>query len=483
MEKSHTLLRKLDHDVHTFAILVFPDQVEDVLMELMDRSPSKTVQGGIEQAVIQGGGHTRSSGARGNGSYTINGGYTRVNGGHIRAGVGDARVGCLLVPRFPLACEVADRPELWGQPVVVAHPDAPVVWSASPAAVAKGVRHGQKLPEAVGRCPTLVVLDARPTAYERTAEAILDALQAVTPVVEPDEPGLAYVDVGGSQRGRESSQALWSGLLACAPAALRPRLGVAPTKFAALTAAHATQPGGVSFVRRLAEIPDLLAPQPVDVLPVSDEMVRRLRLVGVSTLGQLAAFPRQALADRFGPDGARAWDLVSGADEPLQPRPQEEPVVERLELPEPLVSRDALLVAARQTLNRVLRQPAVRRRAVRQVVLRVETERAGRWERVVTLREARGERDGIWAALRPVLATARVPVPVSELAIELRGLRGQQGWQGELFPARSPRWQRVEESLRQLKSRYGQCPVSRVVTVEPWNRLPEQRVALVDFAV
>jgi protein ImuB len=391
-------------------------------------------------------------------------------------------IGCLHVPRFPLACEVADRPELWGRPVAVADPDAPAVWVASPAAAFKGVRPGQKLREAIARCPTLAVLDARPREYERTAASILDALGAVSSVVELAEPGLAYVDVAGARRAWASPDALWARLLACAPAALRPRLGVAPAKFVALTAAHATEPGTVSVVAG-RQVRELLAPQPVDLLPVSDEVVRRLRLVGIKTLGQVAAVGRQPLVDRFGPEGARAWALVSGATEPLRARPPDQPVIERLELTEPLVSRSALLAAAEQTLGRALRQPGLRHRAVRQVVLRVETERAGRWERTVTLREARSGRLGVWRAVEPALVAARLPGPATGLSVELRGLRGQRGWQGELFPARSPRWERLEECLRQLKIRYGQCPVGRVVTVEPCNRLPEQRQALVDFAV
>ena len=40
---------------------------------------------------------------------------------------------------------------------------------------------------------------------------------------------------------------------------------------------------------------------------------------------------------------------------------------------------------------------------------------------------------------------------------------------------------RLEESLRQLKARYGYCPVGRVVEMEPWSRVPERRLALIDF--
>src|SRR5262245_52012576 len=145
--------------------------------------------------------------------------------------------GCLVVPRFPLACELADRPELWGRPVAVNHPEAPVVWSASPAAVAEGVIEGQRLSEAMGRCPPLVVLDARPARYEARDAAILDALERVVPGVEPAGLGTAYVELASVARCYRSPAALHAALLGCVPSELRPRLGVGPTKFVAGLAA------------------------------------------------------------------------------------------------------------------------------------------------------------------------------------------------------------------------------------------------------
>src|SRR5918997_2711117 len=101
------------------------------------------------------------------------------------------QVGCLMAARLPVACEVATRPELWHRPVVVAHPDAAVVWSVSPAALAEGVQEGQRLSEAVGRCPALVVLAPRPARYEALDAALLDAVEQVVPGVEPAGLGVA----------------------------------------------------------------------------------------------------------------------------------------------------------------------------------------------------------------------------------------------------------------------------------------------------
>jgi protein ImuB len=399
---------------------------------------------------------------------------------------GGIRVGCLKVARMPLACELAERPELWHRPVVVAHPDTAKVWSASPAAVAEGIREGQPLSEAKGRCPPLVLLDARPARYEEHNEAMLAALERVAPGVEPDGLGVAYVDLSGLIRSYRGPQALYTALLACAPDQLRPRLGVAPTKFVALLAASAVRQGETTPVNVVgsADVAAFMAPIAVEALPVSPEAIRRLRLVGITTIGQLARLPRHALVAQFGPEGIRLAGLLDGTDEPVRPRSHPERLGERLQLTDPLASRPAVLAAADRVLERVLRHPRRRDRVARQVLVRTETEQGKRWESAITLREPRGDRDGIWVALAPVLERAPLPGPVSQLSIELRELGPPRGRQGQLLASahtdRAQRRQQVEESLRQLRSRYGRTPVGRMTPVEPQSRVPERRWALIE---
>jgi DNA polymerase-4/protein ImuB len=389
-------------------------------------------------------------------------------------------VGCFLVSRFPLACELVDNPELAGLPVAVATDDGSVL-ATSPVAEASGVRPAQKLREAIGRCPTLAVLNGRPARYQAQAEAILRALELVAFTVEPESQGLAYVDLAELRTCYPSTEAIIGALLACAPPALVPRLGAAGTRFGALLAARAAPAGG-SMVVSEGELAGFLASQPVEALPVSAETLRRLRLLKLETLGELRALPRSALAAQFGPEGALAGKLARGmAYSPLRRRPRLVQVVEWLRLETPLVSHPAILAAWEQTLSRALRQPAFRGHAARQAELRGTTERGGRWERTVTFKEALADLRRMWAALRSVLDGAQFPGPLSELAVELKGLTEAHGQQLALPDARSAMRERLEESMRQLKARYGYCPVGRVVEMEPWSRIPERRLGLIDF--
>src|SRR5438309_6420013 len=296
-------------------------------------------------------------------------------------------VGCFMVSRFPLACELADNPELVGHTVAFANEDGSLL-ANSPEAEANGVRLAQKLREAIGRCPTLIVLNGRPALYQAQAEAILRALELVAFTVEPAAQGQAYMDLAELRTCYPSTEAIAVALLACAPPALEPRLGAAATRFGALLAARAARAGG-SIVVSDGELPSFLASQPVEALPVSAETLRRLRLLKLETLGELKALPRSALAAQFGPEGALASGLARGTvHSPLSRRPRLVQVVEWLHLETPLVSHPAILAAWKQTLSRALRQPAFRGHAARQAELRGTPRRGGRWVRAAITSDA-----------------------------------------------------------------------------------------------
>jgi nucleotidyltransferase/DNA polymerase involved in DNA repair len=392
-------------------------------------------------------------------------------------------VGCVLVPRFPLACEQVEHPELIGRPAAVVAEGK--VWAASEAAERSGIRPQQPLREALNRCPLLIVREARPAYYQVLAEALLASLEMVAFTVEPGEPGEAYVGLGELRNLYPSMGEVAGAILRCAPALLLQngglRVGIAPARFPARVAAHQAQPGSI-FMVEPSEQARFLARQPVTTLPVSAEMQRRLELLSITTLGELAALPRSALAAQFGRQGALAWELAHSQEhEPLRPRPRSGVVCEHLVLEAPLVSAQAVLLAWDQTLTRALRQPAMVGKATRQARLYMATERAQGWERTVTFKEALSTRDPLWTSLRPVLEMAQPPGPVTELSLELTRLVVAQGEQLALPTVRGRLKTRLEEALRQLKARYGYCPVGRVVEVEPWNRIPERRRALIDF--
>src|SRR5436189_41337 len=132
-------------------------------------------------------------------------------------------------------------------------------------------------------------------------------------------------------------------VLLAARKALEPgaRFGAAPSRFTAYAAALQARPrrgqkgswrGTQTRPQRLEEF---LSRQPVTLLrarPELNALPDVLEQLGIRNLGELAALPSRAVAERFGHPGLLALDLARGRDTPLQPRRPVEPVAEWLEL-------------------------------------------------------------------------------------------------------------------------------------------------------
>ena len=391
-------------------------------------------------------------------------------------------IACLLVPSFALACELAERPALNGRPTALADVAGMRVEDATTEAQQRGVRPGMTLREATAFCPPLTVLEPHPARTARMAGTLADALASISPLVEEAEPGTVFADLDGLQGLYPDPTSIEHAILAAAPPALTPQLGVAEHRFTAYVAARSVAAGKALHIAP-DEASAFLAQQPTEWLPLDAERHAWLRLLGITTLGEFTSLPRHAVEAQCGIAGGRAWLAARGEDPtPLRPRPFGlERVLEHAEAQPPLVSREAIQVTAQQLLSRALRQPQASQRFVRVMRLRAVTEDGHLWERTQTMKEPTGNRDRLWASIRPLLEYADYPGPIAELELELGGLTAESGRQHELFTDHTRVREQLDEMVRHLKVRYGQPPLARVVAVEPWSRIPERRHALLDY--
>ena len=141
---------------------------------------------------------------------------------------------------------------------------------------------------------------------------------------------------------------------------------------------------------------------------------------GIRTLGELAALPSRAVAERFGHPGLLALDLSRGRDTPLEPRRPFEPVVERLDLPE-AASGQQLERALELLIARVLARRERRGRSLRALAVSARFVAGGTWRTAVTLRHASADPARIRLALAQKLA--ELPAPSESLGARGRGVR------------------------------------------------------------
>jgi nucleotidyltransferase/DNA polymerase involved in DNA repair len=225
-----------------------------------------------------------------------------------------------------------------------------------------------------------------------------------------------------------------------------------------------------------------LAPLSVDRLPVSDEMRRRLRWLGLKTAGELAALPRATLAAQFGPEGATAWDLARGeGGGVLVPRRHAPPVSAGIDFDQPVTETPAILAAARHLLNRLLRRPECAGRSLRGVELKAFLSNGHRWQRLVTFREPVADQGRVVRIIGDRIEGVVFPAAVESLELQLHDLCAETGIQSSLFSARARELQGLDDALEHLHARYGRPLVMKIVGVEPWSRIPERQYALIAY--
>jgi DNA polymerase IV len=200
---------------------------------------------------------------------------------------------------FYVSVELRRRPELRGQPVIVAGrgPRA-VVTTASYEARRFGV--GSAMPAARARrlCPAGIFLPPDFAYYRAVSRQVMDIVRERVETVEVVGLDEAYLDLTGveapvrAMRGLREEIATATGLTAS--------IGIGPSKLVAKVASDAEKPRGFVVLSREAACARF-AQAPCGLVPgIGPKTVERLRGCGISTLGQLAAAPQLELAARFG---------------------------------------------------------------------------------------------------------------------------------------------------------------------------------------
>src|SRR3982751_5705450 len=289
---------------------------------------------------------------------------------------------CVWIPLFPLRCEEARHEGLAAYPTALLAPDTTrKIWQVSSLARHAGVKPGMTVSQSIGLCPALRLLEPDPVHYDEQFAAFLAALSEVSPVVEQSELGLAYVGVDGLEGIFGSPQKI----IAAIHQAVRPsdrqtvRLGWGVGKFTAWVAASRAKPSEAIVVAAGTER-TFLTSQPIAVLPLDPDTHRRLRQLGIRTLGALAALPQAAITAQFGAAGNRLWQLAAGRiTEPVEGRVAPEPIVAALTFFMPVGERELLAHSLDQLIVRALKHPRRIGWRVHALRLRADLEAGGSW--------------------------------------------------------------------------------------------------------
>ena len=346
--------------------------------------------------------------------------------------------------------ELARRPDLYGTPVIIGRWDEHVV-AASEETQPFGVVAGMALRQAEHLCPHATFVLPDEEAVVRIRELLASALYDLAPVVEVRNEGVAWLELEGVARPGDSIREARRRLLKAI--GREPRLGLAPGPFTARVAAARARPG------RLIQVEDakaFLSPLPVRELPLDAEQLERLDLLGLRTLGAVAAIGQRELESQLGHEGRNAVMLASGS-EPDRLEAWRPPLFTSAhrQFGDPVEDREALLFVARALCGDIADELGLRGAGAKQIRVRLVYEAADSEQRDSIVRHPLSGAAELFGLIGSWIKEWQPRAPISELWIELPVLEAAGRRQLRLWAGGDGSSEEVTAAMERLQERFG----------------------------
>ena len=257
------------------------------------------------------------------------------------------RAAALWFPDWPVQAARLESGDELAEPIAIAAHHRIKV--CSHAARQLGIRRGMRVRNAQAVAPELTVIEDNPDRDGRMFASLAASFDEVAASVEVLRPGLVVVDVDAAGRFHGSEDKALEMLIdAASRRGIDTQAGAADEIATALIAARVSQvvpPGGSA---------EFLAAQPLGVLVAEESLaadmdtVKALGQLGITTLGELAKLPPNAVTTRFGTKGMRIHRIASAApDRRVAPELPAEDLAVAITPEDPIERVDAAAFAAR----------------------------------------------------------------------------------------------------------------------------------------
>jgi nucleotidyltransferase/DNA polymerase involved in DNA repair len=370
--------------------------------------------------------------------------------------------------------ELARRADLYGEPVVVGdwNEDERVV-AASEEALPFGVLPGMPLRQAEHLCPQATFLSPDPVAASHLREVIASALYDLAPVVEVRVEGIAWLDLSGVPKPGESIREARRRLRAAI--GREPRLGLAPGPFSARLAAARARPGRLM---RIEDARAFLAPLSPHELTLDEEQLERLDLLGLRTLGAVAAIGQRELESQLGRAGRHAVLLARGL-EPDQLTAWRPPLFTSAhrQFDSPIEDREALLFVSRALCSDLAGELGLRGAGAKHVRVRLLFESGPNEERDSLVRHPLSSAIELFGLIGSWIKEWQPRAPITELWIELPVLEKAGRRQMRLWSGGDGNSEEVISALERLQERHGDEIVHQPRQALLSSPLPTRRFA------
>ena len=354
--------------------------------------------------------------------------------------------------RFPdLSLQLYLRGAASCGPVVVQETgDRPAVLSCNEAAASAGIKRGMPVSAAHALAANLQVRTRDPQKEQKALAGIAAWAIRFTPTVSLASRDEILLEISGCLRLFGGLRPLGGRIRAgLAEIGYRATVTLAPTPTAALLLARH---GVDTSIDDRHELRRSLAPLRLGVLDQPAQTVALLATMGVRTLRDLWALPRDGLARRFGQGLLDETDRALGRlPDPRLPFAPPRRYASTLELPAPVQETEPLLFAAKRLVLELAGYLALRQIGVTRLHLRLAHARHAATTVVLGLSAPNREAAHLVTLLREKLSTVALPEAVESMTLVAAEVRPLGSHSASLLPDSGPahaeRW-RIIEHLR-----------------------------------
>lgn len=378
---------------------------------------------------------------------------------------------------FFCAVEAQNNPELHGRPFAVGgRPEQRgVVASCSYPARAFGVRSAMPMARALQLCPTLTIVSSNYSNYATASQQVMTQLYNLTDLVEQISIDEAFLDISDlrpplKSLARELQTSIWETLqLPCS-------IGAASNKLVAKIANNIGKAQSRSKAPPMAItlIPPgheaaFLAPLAVrELWGVGPKTAEALEKLGITTIGELARWPADDLARRFGKHGHDLAQRAHGIDQrPLSTDHEAKSISNEITFSHDESTANALyrtLCQLSESVGWRLRRAELHGRTVK---VKLRWSDFTTLSRQVTLAQPTNLDDAIYSAARKLFTDTWPPGK----AVRLIGVgisnfnAGHQ--QLNLWDTDDHKAANLQETLDKLRTRYGKDTIQRASELDP----------------
>jgi DNA polymerase-4 len=219
---------------------------------------------------------------------------------------------------FYATVEKRDNPELADKPVIIGGGKRGVVSAACYISRTFGVRSAMPMFKALALCPSAIVIRPDMAKYVRIGREVRQAMQALTPLVEPLSIDEAFLDLNGTQRVHGMIPAKVLARFARdveREIGISVSVGLSCNKFLAKIASDLDKPRGFAPLDQV-EARAMLADKSVGfIFGVGPATQEKLIQRGFRTIADLQRADEIELMKQFAAEGRRLWRLARGIDD------------------------------------------------------------------------------------------------------------------------------------------------------------------------